>query len=246
MSKSKEFFDVAKKHLEEIKAMQHDQILQAAKMMGDCMETNGVVQLFGIGHGLAFSMELGYRAGGLMPFHQMKYKDLALRGIISEEQLHDPAINNDISITHKLFDLYNIFDEDMFILVSYAGNEPVLVETALLAKEKNQKIIAVVNKKLADESVAIHPSGKTLLDLADLVIDIMAPNPDTVITLSNGDQINQVSTICSNVIAQMLTAETYHYLKETGKDCPVLLSANVKGADVHNKAISDRYLGRWE
>lgn len=56
-----------------------------------------------------------------------------------------------------------------------------------------------------------------------------------VVTLENGQKINQVSTVTGNVIAQMLCAETYRYLTGLGHDCPVLLSANVKGADVHNR-----------
>lgn len=245
MSKSKDFFEIAKGYIKEVKDSQNQQIIEASKMMGDCMDTNGVVQLFGLGHGLAFSMELGYRAGGLMPFHQINPRDLALRGLINEEELNSPSFNQDPSNAHKLLGIYNILSEDMYILISFSGNEPIIVEAALMAKEKGQKVIAVVNKKMASSSPALHPSGKTLLDLADLILDVMGPNPDQVLALDENTKINQVNTICGNVIAQMLTAETYRYLNENGKDCPVLLSANVKGADVHNRKISDQYLGRW-
>ena len=245
MSKSKDFFETAKQYITEVKDTQKQPIVEAARMMGDCMDANGVVQLFGLGNGLAFSMELGYRAGGLMPFHQIKPKDLALRGLIQEETLNDPEFNNDPNMAHKLLGIYNILPEDMFILISFAGNEPIIVETALMAKQKNQKIIAVVSQSLAEASPILHESGKKLTDLADLVLDVMGPNPDTVLPLDETIKMTQVNTICGNVIAQMLTAETYRYLVENGKECPVLLSANVKGADVHNRAISDRYLGRW-
>lgn len=112
-------------------------------------------------------------------------------------------------------------------------------------KEKGQKVIAVVNKKMADAAQPLHSSNKKLTDIADLVIDVTGPNPDTVVSIDDTTKINQVSTICGNVIAQMITAECYRYLTKSGKDCPVLLSANVKGADVHNREISDKYLGRW-
>ena len=78
-----------------------------------------------------------------------------------------------------------------------------------------------------------------------MVIDTCTPNPDVVTKLKNGAMINQMATLTGNTIAQMLTAEIYKYLVDNGNDAPVLFSANVTGADVHNRAISDKYLGRW-
>ena len=245
MSKSKEFFDVANSYLEKLRVTQKEATLEVAKIMGDCMINNGIVQLFGIDHGIAFSMELGYRAGGLMPFHRISVSDLVLRNVITESELTKPDFNMDISMAHKLLSIYNIHAEDMFIIISSAGNEPIVVEVALEAKKRNQKVVAILSKSHVDASPTLHSSGNKLSDLADVMLDVTASYPDLVVKLSDGNNFNQVSTICGNVIAQMLTAETYRYLKENGKDCPILLSANVKGADEHNRAISDKYLGRW-
>ena len=244
MTKTQEFFDLARSYIPGI-IEEKSCIISAAVLMGDCMNNNGLVQLCGINHGLAFSMELGYRAGGLMPFHQFKIADLLMRKVITEVQYNDPEIDSDVTIAHKMLNMYNVYPQDMFIFASYPGNEPVVVELALVAKQKGQKIIAVVDRKLSDSSPALHSTGQKLTDLADVVLDVLAPYPDTVLTLSDGTKFGQVSTICGNILAQMLTAETYRYLKESGKPAPILLSANVKGADVHNRAISDMYLGRW-
>lgn len=245
MAEAKDLFCAARAALNEVKTSQREAILEAAKMMGDCMLENGIVQLFGMGHGLAFSMELGYRAGGLMPFHQIKMEDLLLRGAVSPEEANQPDFNDRTDLAQKLWELYNIEDHDMFILISNPANNGVIVEFAKMIKEKGRKLIVVTSKAEAEASVSRHPSGKKLTDYADLVLDNCAPSPDLAVTLDNGQRINQVSTITGNVIAQMLCAETYHYLTDLGQDCPVLLSANVKGADVHNREISDKYLGRW-
>ena len=45
MAEAKEFFSAAKHALEEVKNTQREPIYQAAKMMGDCMLENGLVQL---------------------------------------------------------------------------------------------------------------------------------------------------------------------------------------------------------
>ena len=126
--------------------------------------------------------------------------------------------------------MYNIDDHDMFILISNPANNGVIVEFAKKIKEKGRKLIVVTSKAEAEASVSRHSSGKKLTDYADLILDNCAPSPGYGVTLENGQKINQVSTVTGNVIAQMLCAETYRYLTGLGHDCPVLLSANVKGA----------------
>lgn len=244
MVDANKYFEVAKEYLDKARTTQRDVIHQTAKMMGDCMLENGIVQLFGLGAGRAFSMELGYRAGGLMPFHQINMGDLLLRGVITPEVANDPRFEDNSAIAEKLWNMYNIHEKDMFILISNAGNKEVIVEFAHMVKARGHKLVVVTSKEEAKLAKTTHKSGKNLMELADIVIDNCAGYPDTVIDMQ-GLHINQISTVTGNVIAQMLTAETYRYLTGLGQDCPVLLSANVKGADVHNREISDKYIGRW-
>ena len=96
------------------------------------------------------------------------------------------------------------------------------------------------------ETKRIAQKLKTKLeDYADLVLDTHAEVGDVVLDIDGTHKMNHVGTITGNVIAQMLTAETYRYLTENGHESPVLLSANLKGADVHNRRLSDKYAGRW-
>ncbi len=115
---------------------------------------------------------------------------------------------------------------------------------AMKAKEEGHTVIGVVSKACSENSDSQHPSQKKLEEVVDLTLDTCAPYPDLVVNL-DGLHANQIATLCGNVVAQMLTAETYRYLKESGKECPVLLSANIEGADVHNRSLSSKYEGRW-
>ena len=245
MVNSKDFFETVITYIDEVAETERETIYAAAKMMGDCMNENGVVQLFGLNHGKEFSMELGYRAGGLMPFHKCEVRDLALRGVCSEAELNDPNFDHNPENAHKLLGLYRIDPEDMFLIVSESGCEAIVVEAAKIAKAEGREIIAVVNKKVSDMSESTHPTKEKLVDLADIIIDTHAPIKDAVLDVDGTHKMNHVGTIVGNVIAQMLTAETYRYLTENGFECPVLLSANLKGADVHNRRLSDKYAGRW-
>ena len=64
--------------------------------------------------------------------------------------------------------------------------------------------------------------------------------PDLALDV-HGVKTGQVSSTVSNVMAQMITAEMYKYFIDQGKEAPILLSANVKGADVHNDSLTDPY-----
>lgn len=245
MAEIKDYFDLSKTYLKKAKDTQRDAIKQTAEMVCKTIQNDGLVQLFGLGSGHAFALELGFRAGGLMGFHRIDPLDLAVRGIIDEAELADPKFNDDVTNVDKLLGLYRIDPRDNYIFISYAGNEPLIVETAIRAKQEGRKVVAVISKELSDHVRAKHESGKKLADVADIVIDICAPYPDALFTLDGKTYFNQISTVCGNAIAQMVTAEAYRYLVEHNLEAPVLLSANIRGADAHNKVLSDRYAGRW-
>lgn len=245
MVNAKEYFSVAREYLEKARSTQREAVMTAAKMMSECMLNDGIVQLFGVGHNRTFSMELGYRAGGLMPFHQFNPADLAMREGMDVKEIRDPNFFERSDIVDRLWNLYNIDSRDMFIIICDAGVQKAVIDFAMKVKANNHKLIVVTSMEATTKLEARHESGKKLYQLADLVIDCGAPYPDTVLSLNDQIKINQVSGICGNIIAQMITAETYNYLTSNGHEAPVLLSANVTGADVHNRAISDKYLGRW-
>ena len=239
-----DYFKVAKDYIDSAYVTQRKNIIDASMLACECMEKNGIIQLVGLNHGCEFAMELGYRAGGLMPFHQFNLRDLALRGHIDKDTLNNPEIINDEGLAKKWMDIYNIEKSDMYLFSSDDGCEALLTELARIVKSDHRNVIVVIPLQKVINSESKHSLGYKITDFADVIIDLGVDGDTTV--LSIGDvEINQVSTIVGNVIAQMMTAEMYRYFKEHDKECPVLLSANVKGADVHNRALAEKYLGRW-
>lgn len=234
MDIKKQYFDLVKKKVEEVYATQLASIENVARLFGECMENQGVVQLFGVRHGEEFVNELNYRAGGIAPFHGLKLKDLVLMEKVDQKDIDSDVIYNDVTVADRFAQAYDLDDRDLYCLVSFYGNEPLVLELARRAKEKGQKVVGVVNKKSNDAC------GGKLLDYCDLYLDMGADEPDNAIDL-DGVKIGQLSSTVSNVTAQMLTAELYRYFTEKGKEAPVLLSANVKGADVHNNSLTDPY-----
>lgn len=220
-----------------------DLLSEVAQSLFSTIQKGGIVQLFGVGPGEEFVNELFFRAGGLSPFHGIKVSDLLTRGMIEQSKIDDMSVYQDASILEDLLSIYKLDDRDAYVLVSQKGNEPLIVKMALYAKSKGQKVIALVNKNSYDVSPTIDDSGERLLDIADLAIMTTLDEPDILVEV-DGHDVGQLFGTVANVLAQCLEAEIYKLYVENGIEAPVLLSANVKGADVHNNALTDAYEGR--
>ena len=234
MDIKKRYFELIKERIKDAYDLQIDKIKEVANFFGECVEKGGVIQLFGVRHGEEFVNELNYRAGGLAPFHALRLKDMMLKGLIDQDDIDSGVIYDDLSLIDKFPEAFEMDERDMYCIVSFYGDEPVAIEIARRAKERGQSVVAVVNKKSYD----LH--GGTLLDYADVYLDMNAEEPDLALDI-DGHMVGQISSTITNVIAQMITAEFYDYYVRQGKEAPVLLSANIKGADVHNNSLTDPY-----
>ena len=132
----------------------------------------------------------------------------------------------------------------MFIIASNSGVNGSIVEMALRAKERDHPVIAVTSVEHTKAVTPKHPSGKRLAEVADVVIDNLAPFGDTTMTIGDGIGVGAVSSITAAFVAQLLTIMVADRLVQAGERPPVYISANIPGGDEHNHALEDRYRGR--
>ena len=236
------YYDSAIALIKNVNETQKANVESVAEMFADCINHNGVVQLVGIGHGRTFGMELGYRAGGLVPFHEFMSRDLVLRGAISEEEAKDEVFAQKPENAQIWKSTYALDPNDMFTFSTFTATEPLLVEMAKQAKEEGRKVLLVTSRAAAEKAKA--EGNPSVLDYADQVLDTLAGTEDRIVDI-NGFKAGQLNTIAANTMAQMLTADTYACLTAQGKEAPVLLSDNVTGADEHNRRMVRPYDGRW-
>ncbi|BES66817.1 sugar isomerase domain-containing protein [Gottschalkiaceae bacterium SANA] len=239
------FFRASEERVEKLVTSQWDAIIETGKELARVIEEDGVIHIFGTGHSECFAMELVFRAGGLVPMHRMSIQDLALRGKLDPEKLKDPMIERTPEIAHQLWDLYRVEPKDAFILVSNSGINPTIMELATIIKAKGHRLIVVTSMEHSQAQESRHESGKKLYEMTPWVIDNCGPEGDALIEVGNGIKVCSISSITGAYIAQMLTAEIFKDLKQTGSTPPILISANVNGADVHNDQVCARYDGRW-
>lgn len=218
-------------------------IRDVAHFIKDIMVDDGIIQLFGIEHDLEFGMELGFRAGGLVQYHQMSIKDLAFRGHIPAEEAQDPNFYDREDLAQKLWDMYETDPRDALVIYAVENVYNVTLALAKLAKEKNHKVI-VVSSEATIVQTEYAENAKELLALADKRLDLKIAYPDLVMDVK-GTQVCQIANLIGNMFAQSLTMEIYTALIEGSHEAGVLWSANIVGADEHNDSICLKFDGRY-
>jgi uncharacterized phosphosugar-binding protein len=219
-------------------------IQQAADLFTTSLRANGVIQAFGSGHSEALAMEIAGRAGGLIATNRIALRDLVLLGGEPPELLRSAELERDPQYSRKLYELSAAQPGDVFVIASNSGVNGSIVELASVVKEQGHPLIAITSLQHTSGVDSRHPSGKKLIDFADVVLDNHAPYGDSVLDLPDGGKVCAVSSITAALIAQMLVAEVLRRLTEAGEKPPVYLSANIPGGDDHNHALEAQYVGR--
>lgn len=216
---------------------------EAITMIAEALRAGGVIHAFGTGHSEAFAMEIAGRAGGLIPSNKVALRDTVLWGERSSTELvADPPLERDPQIADEIFATVPRHAEDIFVIASNSGVNGSIVGMALLAQSHGHKVIAVTSLAHTARVSPIHPSGKRLCEIADVVIDNRAPYGDAV--LEGEVPMGAVSSITSAYLAQLLTVGVASALEATGDVVPVFLSANVPRGDAHNRALQAQYGSR--
>jgi Uncharacterized protein containing SIS (Sugar ISomerase) phosphosugar binding domain len=213
----------------------------AIELMVDAIGRGGVIQAFGTGHSEAFAMEIAGRAGGLIPTNKIALRDVVLRGSRDVGILTGSELERSPAIVDELFDVSPVGAHDVFIIASNSGVNGSVVGLALRAKETGHPLIAVTSMEHSSRVEPKHPSGRRLHEIADVVLDNLAPLGDATLELAGGVPVGAVSSITAAFIAQLLTIGTAQRIADTGKTPPLYISANIPGGDEHNKQLENLY-----
>jgi uncharacterized phosphosugar-binding protein len=241
----------------------------AVDLLTRAVEAGAVIQAFGTGHSEAFAMEIAGRAGGLIPTNKITLRDLVLRGSRPLDAVHGSSLERDSTVVEELWNLSPIGPGDVFVIASNSGVNGSVVGLAILAKQKGHGVVAVTSLQHTRQVAPKHPSGRRLCDVADVVVDNLAPYGDATLALSgvsgasapqgvqwgsspladtgegsSSADIGAISSITSAFIAQLLTIGVAERISAAGRVPPLYLSANIPGGDAHNAELERLYEGR--
>jgi len=215
----------------------------AIDLLVTALRDGGVIQAFGTGHSEAFAMEIAGRAGGLIPTNRIALRDIVLHGERPAEVLTG-SLEREPWVVDELMAVSPVTENDVFVIASNSGVNGSIVGVALWAKEHGHKVIAVTSLEHTARVEPKHPSGKRLSEIADVVIDNLAPYGDSTLQVTETISAGAISSITAAFIAQLLTLGVARTLAEAGEVPPMYISANIPGGDEHNAALEARYLDR--
>jgi uncharacterized phosphosugar-binding protein len=215
----------------------------AIALMVQALDDGGVLQAFGTGHSEAFAMEIAGRAGGLIPTNKFALRDIVLHGDRDVDVL-GAVLEREPWVVDELMATVPVNDGDVFLIASNSGVNGSIVGTALWAQEHGHKVIAVTSLEHTMRVQPKHPSGKRLSEIADVVIDNLAPYGDATLEVQGGIAAGAISSITAAFIAQLLTLGVARTIAERGEIPPMYISANIPGGDDHNSVLEARYADR--
>lgn len=216
---------------------------RAVELLVASLRAGGIIQAFGTGHSEAFAMEIAGRAGGLIPTNRIALRDIVLHGERTADVLTG-SLEREPWVVDELMAVSPVTENDVFVIASNSGVNGSIVGVALWAKEHGHKVIAVTSLEHTARVEPKHPSGLRLSEIAEVVIDNLAPYGDSTLQVTETISAGAISSITAAFIAQLLTLGVARTMAEAGEIPPMYISANIPGGDEHNAALKDRYLDR--
>jgi uncharacterized phosphosugar-binding protein len=213
-------------------------ITTIAERLAACIAAGGIVHVFGSGHSAMLAQEVFHRAGGLVPFNAMLDINLTIFGTGHATKLerlegYAPAVLSN----------HDVRPGDVVLVISTSGVNPVPIEVAEHARAAGALVVALTSAEAYGEADSRHSSGRTLADVADLVIDSRVPRGDAVVGVG-GAAVGATSTVLGAFALNLLAVETARLLAAAGHPVPAFASQNLPGGDAHNAALVARYRDR--
>lgn len=220
-----------------------DNILLAADLLSDKVLGGRLINIFGAGgHSAIAAMEVFWRAGGLAQVNAMFP---AGTNIISAL----PTTAKVPGLAPYILNFYDVYEDDVLILVNFYGLNIVSVDVAIEAKKRGVQLITVNAHKFAqqvpEDFIWRHSSKKNINDFADIAINNHVPYPDAILKVDGvEEEIGPTGTVLTCHVLNLMMAETIRLIQEKGGTPEIWVSNNIPGCDEHNKPIHDKYRKR--
>lgn len=218
--------------MDSIESTQMGAIQKAAEVMADSIGAGRWVHTFGCGHATLPIEEMYPRIGGFVGFHPMIELPLSFfTRITGEMGVHQFVFLERVEgYGVEIMKGYQFDKRDTMWLFSHSGINNVNIDIALEAKKKGMTVIAYGSVAGARGKQTRHSSGKTIFDIADLVVDTCAPVEDATVDLKNHqDKIGPVSTMAFVTTVWMTVTTVAEILAERGIKLFIHPSHNVPG-----------------
>jgi uncharacterized phosphosugar-binding protein len=224
------FFDEAIGRLERLRQEEAKGIRQAAELCADSIIGEGLVFVFGTGHGAIPALEAFPRSGSVVGFRPMVELPITMlyhvwgdMGVPQYRFLHRQE-----GYGQAIVEANRLRDGDSVIVFSHSGINPVGIDIAVAARKMGLPLVGVTSREHSSQVESRHSSAKRLYELADVVIDTGAPLGDAVVRIDGLEEpVSAVSTVLVVAVMQAIIAETARVMVERGTAPHVEMNLNL-------------------
>src|SRR5512139_3680530 len=166
--------------MDAIEKTQQQTIRRAAEVMADSIVAGRWVHTFGCGHATLPVEEMYPRIGGFVGFHPLIELPLTFfTRVTGEMGIHQFLyLERAEGYGTAIMKGYTFDPRDTMWIFSHTGINNVNIDVALEAKKRGMKVIVSGSAGESKGKTTRHSCGKTLFELADIVIDSCAPLQD--------------------------------------------------------------------
>lgn len=232
--------------LDDLERSQLPAIGRAAALMADSIAAERWVHTFGCGHATIPVEEMYPRIGGFVGFHPMIELPLTFfTRITGEMGIHQFLfLERADGYGEAIMKSYAFDPRDTMWIFSHTGINNVNIDVALRAKALGMRVVATGSA--AQTADSRHPSGRTLFEIADVVIDTRVPAGDSSVPVeAHIDRVGPVSTMAFVAVVWMTITTVAELLAERGVKLYIHPSHNVPG-DTTARARLDAALAEYK
>ena len=223
--------------IEEMVGSQGPAIETAAGWIADSLAVGGVTHLFGSGHSHMIAEEVFHRAGSLLPLNPMLDANLTFLGHLNATLLERTSGYGEVIVGS-----HDIREDEVVIVISNSGVNPVPIEVALAARGRGAKTVAITSVRHYANAPSRMPDGRRLGEVTDLTIDTHIPAGDALIEIPGMEtRVGGASSAVGIAIINAIVVETACLMQQRGVTPPVIPSMNVPGGDEQMERLVARY-----
>lgn len=216
--------------LDHLEATQLPAVEAAADLIVEALTHNGAVFCAEIGH--SNQHDFLNRAGGLAAVHGFAFS-CSLDDVVAECQADRPRpepLNAELERIRCAVRTSNLRPGDVLLIGSVSGKSTHPVEIAIACRDMGVKVIGLTSLEYTAGVESLHPSGKKLCDVSDVVIDNGAPFGDAAVDLPGYDfKLLPVSGVSSLVTGWLIFERVIEKMVEAGTPPSVFMSLNRPG-----------------
>ena len=235
-------------YLESINAMvnqivihETEAINSAAQCCAKVIAQGGIVHCFGTGHSALHVADTFYRAGGLACLNAILEEPIS----VYAGSLVSSWMERRTGLAGIILDRYDLRPGEPIIIFSVSGVNCVPVEVAVESRVRGLTIIAITSRAYCESVAGSRGLSRTVITEADLVIDNHVPIGDAVLPIPGSElRTGPGSTIAVTLIYNLILERISKLLVELSIPVPIFASANLPGADEHNRRLIAQYRHR--